>query len=185
METGEIAFVNAADPPNDELVKAVYAHYGLCIYLGQVFETELINALTALETAASKVPTRRTFDVLYAKHETLTFGNLIRALSKHNLLPAGLAAQVTKLKAERDVLAHRFFRDHHLDFMTVGGCLTMIEQLELQQRRFDALDASVSAVCREAFKKIGLGKATRESVRHAMKSKLMAKARARYSSPLR
>ena len=88
------------------MCKDVYAHFGLCVYLAQVFETELINVLTAIETSASKTPTRQTFDVLYAKHQTLTFGNLMSALSKHSLFPAELAAQVQKLKDERDNLAH-------------------------------------------------------------------------------
>ena len=69
MTIRKTALINAADSPEGDLVKDVYAHFGLCVYLAQVFETGLINVLTAIETSASKTPTRQTFDVLYAKHQ--------------------------------------------------------------------------------------------------------------------
>jgi hypothetical protein len=45
MAVRKTAFINAAESPEEELVKDVYAHFGLCIYLTQVFETGLINDL--------------------------------------------------------------------------------------------------------------------------------------------
>lgn len=74
------------DDPDEELVKEVFAHFGLCLYLSQVVETGIINILTALETATSSQSTRQTFDALYEKHEALTFGNLLKELKRHIFL---------------------------------------------------------------------------------------------------
>ena len=114
-------FSDASDAPDDELVKEVYAYFGLCMYMAQVFEAGLINILTALEAAASSQPTRRNFDRLYVKHEALTFGNLLKGLEKHNFLPMDLLVEARKVKSLRDHLAHRYFREHVLDSMTIGG----------------------------------------------------------------
>ena len=175
--------IDASDHPDDDLVKEVYAHFGLCMYLAQVFETGLINILTALETASSKIPTRQTFNALYAKHESLTFGNLMKALSVHGVLPADLEEEIRQLKAERDHLAHRFFRDHYLDFITIGGCHFMIERLEARRNRFAALDKRVSQFQAEAIAKIGGidSKQFSKMMEQAM-AEILEEARSRYSS---
>ncbi|HEY4113272.1 MAG TPA: hypothetical protein VGM17_04355 [Rhizomicrobium sp.] len=150
---------DAAASPDGDLVKEVYAYFGLCMYFAQVFETGLINVLTLLETAAAK-PSSQTeheaiFDSLYARHESLTFGNLLRALAKHGLIPFKLLEEARILKADRDHLAHRFFRDHDLDFATVGGCYSMIESLEVRRAKFSELDRRISAVVYRAYEASG------------------------------
>ena len=176
--------INASDTPDGDLVKEVYAHFGLCMYLSQVFETGLINILTALETATSNTPSRQTFDALYAKHESLTFGNLMKALSVHGVLPNDLMEEVRHLKAERDHLAHRFFRDHDLDFMTVGGCYLMIERLEVRRDRFTALDQRVSQFQSQALAKIGFDPEQFGTMTEQAMGEMLEEARSRYSSKL-
>lgn len=179
-----LKLTNTSDPPDDDLVKEVYAHFGLCIYLSQVFETGMINILTALETAVSKSPTRQTFDQLYGKHESLTFGNLLKALKVHDFLPADLLKEVRQLKAERDYLAHRFFRDHDLDFMTVAGCYVMIEFLESRRDRFISVDERVSQFQVQALAKIGIDPERFDAMTDHELSKMLEMARSRYSSKL-
>jgi len=142
--------------PDGELAKEVYAHFGLCMYLAQVFETGLINILTTLETSSSEIPTRSTFDKLYEQHKTLSFGNLLRKLERHNFLPNELFNEVERLKLLRDELAHHFFRDHVLDFVTAGGCHKMIEKLELHREEFLALDEKISKLLTKLERKLGV-----------------------------
>ena len=151
-----LKLTDASIPPNGDLVKEVYAHFGLCIFLSHVFETGMINILTALETASSKKPTRGVFDNLYAKHEKLTFGKLMKALKGHGLIPNDLMREMHQLKTVRNHLAHRFFRDHHLDFMSQGGCHYMIEILEAHQENFDAVDERVAQIQIQVLAKIGI-----------------------------
>jgi hypothetical protein len=141
------------DKPDDDLARDVYAHFGLCMYIAQVFETGLINILTNLEHIKSKNATEENFDRLYKRNETLTFGNLMNALSKHNFVPQNLMQEARALKDERDHLAHRFFRDHDLDMPTVAGCNHMIEILTDRRDRFSALDHKISALLDNVYQR--------------------------------
>jgi len=164
--------------PDDELVKEVYARFGLCIYLSQVFETGLINILTQLTTASSSSPTRQTFDTLYAQHERLTFGNLINALASHNFLPKQLLDEALERKRDRDLLAHRYFRDRDLDLITVGGCRMMIDELKNWCDKFSALDERVTEFGHPALAVRGLG-VTEEKLAEEIRKRLSS-AEAKY-----
>jgi hypothetical protein len=176
--------VDTSDSPDENLVKEVYAHFGLCVFFSQVIETNLINFLTALETAASKVPTRRTFDDLYAKHESFTFGNLMKALSAHGFLPNDVMQDVQRLKAERDHLAHRYFRDHDLDFMTVGGCNQMIDDLQARRDRFIEVDRRMSGFHTTALAKIGVAPEQIDTTMERTMVEMLGEARARWASKI-
>jgi hypothetical protein len=142
-----------ASEPDDDLAREVYAHFGLCMYVAQVFETGLINILTALDNAKSGQATAENFDRLYKKHEALTFGNLMNALSKHNFVPELLMKEARDLKNERDHLAHRFFRHHDLDFVTKAGCDVMIKLLVERRDHFAALDQKISKLLDQVYEK--------------------------------
>lgn len=144
------------DEPDSELVREVFAHFGLCLYLSQVVETGIINILTALETACSSQPTRQTFDAFYEKHEALTFGNLLKELKRHDFFAESLEKDVRQMKSSRDHLAHRFFREHDVDFITPSGCRHMIEVMQQHQDRFDGLNKEIAAVQADAYAKAGL-----------------------------
>lgn len=168
-----------SDSPDDELIKEVYAHFGLCMYRAQVFESALINILTLLETSASKSPTRKTFDDFYKKHERLTFGQLMAALETHKILPARLAHKIRGLKAERDHLAHQYFRDHALEFQTVGRCRRMIEDLKARTVRFITLDEQVTDFQNETFSRLGFDLAQYSKDYETALAEMLANARKR------
>jgi hypothetical protein len=98
--------------------------------------------------------------------------------------PRNVIEEALTLKAERDHLAHRFFRDHDLDFMTVGGCDLMIVELEERRARFIALDMRVSALQAGAFEKLGFTLETFEASYNAAMSEMLHEARTKFSSPL-
>jgi len=178
-------FVDATAHPDGDLVKEVHAYFGLCMYFAQVFETGLINALTALETASDERPFRQTFDTYYAKHEALTFGNLLKALSRHKFFPTDLLREVEALKSDRDHLAHRFFRDHDLDSATVAGCYAMIEELEERRKRFMDLDERVAKLEDKAFEKLGFDAEKLRTETSKIMAEMMEESTTRYSSRLR
>ena len=170
--------------PNGDLVKEVHAYFGLCMYFAQVFETGLINALTALETAVDKKPFRATFDAYYAKHESLTFGNLLKMLSRHKFFSDDLLKEAETLKLDRDYLAHRFFRDHNLDELTIAGCYAMIDDLETRRKRFMDLDQKVTALEDRAFEKLGFDTETLRSETSRIQAEMIEEAKTRYVSKL-
>jgi hypothetical protein len=145
--------VISEDPPS-ELCRDVYAHYGLCMAASQLFETHLINVLTAYATDRDPHHTRQTYDKYLEKHERLTFGNLLQALTGLDYL-SGAEALVLARKRDRDFLAHRFFRDRVESFLTVSGCKRLIDELESIRQRFDSTTLAVEAIETALTKKLG------------------------------
>lgn len=139
---------------DDELVKDVFAHFGLALYLVQVFETGLINALTVLVAAESGKP-RAVWEETYTRHETLTFGNLLRSLSRRAFFTPTLEQEILALKSERDGLAHGFFRRHTIRFNTVSGCQEMIAELIAFQERIQLIGREVDELERKSLLRLG------------------------------
>ncbi|MGH6968030.1 MAG: hypothetical protein ACREEL_06435 [Stellaceae bacterium] len=136
-----------------------------------------------LETSARRSPTRKTFDEFYKKHEGLTFGQLMAGLVTHKILPRALADEIRQLKAERDHLAHQFFRDHTSDFHTIGGCHQMIEDFKARTDRFSALDEHVSQFQEEIFSHLGFDPERADRDYEKALAELLANARRKYNSP--
>ncbi|MDE2230254.1 MAG: hypothetical protein KGL11_14595 [Alphaproteobacteria bacterium] len=176
--------ISVPESPDEELVKEVYARFGLCMYCAQVFETGLINILTLLETSASRTPTRWTFDSFYKKYERLTFGQLMAGLETHKILPPNLANEIRTLKLERDHLAHQFFRDHVLDFQTAADCHQMIENLKVRTERFSALDERVTQFQKETFARLGFDPERAVRNHETTLAELLAIARKKYEPPI-
>jgi hypothetical protein len=85
------------------------------------------------------------------------------------------------LKVERDHLAHRFFRDHDLDLVTVAGCHTMIEALECRRVKFGDLDQKISALLDKAYETAGHSDQLKTSM-EKIQLEMLNEARDRYRS---
>jgi hypothetical protein len=133
-----------AEPPDDELVREVFAHFGLAAYLAQVLERSLVTALsTPYGPGSTRVPQGeldQRFEDLAEKNP----GALLNALGK-----AGLSAEVTPLVRaaleDRNRLVHRFLWDRAIEFTSVDGCRRMLADLAGMQQRFRECDAAVEA----------------------------------------
>ena len=143
-----------SEDPSSELCRDVYAHYGLCMAASQLFETHLINILTAYTTDRDPQRTRQTYDKYLEKHEKLTFGNLVQALTGFDYL-SGVEPLVLARKRDRDFLAHRFFRDRVESFLTVSGCKQLIDELESIREQFDSTIFAVEAIETALTKNLG------------------------------
>lgn len=135
-----------AEQPDDELVKEVFAHYGLAAYLAHVLERSLVNALT---TVYGPGPTRLTPTELERRFEDLSkkgLGALAQVLAEAGLSEP-VVAKVQAALEERNRLAHQFFWDHAADFMSVEGCQRMLADLEeIQHRIADCAESVVAEV---------------------------------------
>ncbi len=126
-----------AEQPGDELVKEVFAHFGLAVYLAQVLEHSLLNALSTVygpgPTTLSQGELEKRFETLTARTLTALIGTLREAGLPADLMPAVRAAL-----EDRNRLAHEFFWTHALDFTSAEGCRRLLaELLEMQQRTSD------------------------------------------------
>lgn len=144
------------------LIREVYARYGLAMYMAQVLEHGIVNALLVLRflpTRAhhkSKEVWEFAFDDFYSGELGKTLGNMVRTLSALEVVPEQIIGQLRTAKVTRDVLAHRFFRDNDLKFMTQSGRVEMIEFCEKAAEEFRSVDRELEAYCKPYRVRFGM-----------------------------
>ena len=136
----------------DAQVREVYSRYGLAMFMAQVLEHGMVNAMLVLRL----LPTANSFldyeswDAAFKKfhntHFSKTFGNMIRALESIAALPEQLVTRLHSAKIHRDRLAHRFFRDHVENFSSAQGRVLMIAECEHIIELFQSIDAEIDAL---------------------------------------
>lgn len=146
----------------DEHVKTVYAHFGLALYLAQVLEHGIVNALVYLQLlpqrAGKPIPREEwkiEFDSFMERNFQATLGRMIKNLRAVVSVPAELEESLSKALTRRNYLAHHFFRERAEDFMSSRGREEMIAELEAAQSIFSAADEQLSEVTRAVRTKFG------------------------------
>ena len=142
-------------------IREVYARYGLAMYHVQVLAHGIVNAVII----ARMLPTMRqhpdrgawedAFDRAYESELAKTFGNMLRALEAL-ALPHDLMSRLHGAKAERDRLAHRFFREHDENFLGRSGRTRMIAECEAAIEQFTSIDADLEAFMRPQRERHGI-----------------------------
>jgi hypothetical protein len=155
------------DQPDDELVKDVFAHYGLAAYLAHVLERTLVNALTTVYGPGPTKLTRQQLDERLEELSQQGTGALLDTLRKSGLSEAVLTAVKAAL-SERERLTHQFFWKHAADFMTVEGCQRMIADLTETQRRFAECESQVAAEVHQWASAHGIKTSDFDAVQAAM-----------------
>lgn len=130
----------------DELAKEVFAHYGLAMYLSQVLEHGIVNALILIDFVPSNMHKYRHrsiwdkhFDEFFTQHFKTTLGKMLNNLKKHITIEKDFEEILNKALEVRNYLAHHYFRDRSEIFLTESGCNQMIEELQkFQQNLRDA-----------------------------------------------
>ena len=131
------------DNGTNEHVKTVYAQFGLALYLAQVLEHGLANALMFAELlprrAGKPVPRKdweAEFDEFMDQQFEQTLGRLVRGLRSATSVPADLEGLLTDALNTRNFLTHHFFRERAELFMSSDGREKMIQELERAQKAF-------------------------------------------------
>ncbi len=151
------------DDGTNEHVKTVYAQFGLALYLAQVLEHGLANALMCAELlprrAGKPVPRKEweaEFDAFMDQQFEQTLGRLIRGLSSVTTVPNDLEGLLTEALKKRNFLTHHFFRERAELFMSRHGREKMIQELERAQKIFDAADERLTEIAKPLREKYGL-----------------------------
>jgi hypothetical protein len=156
-----------AELPDDELVKEVFAHFGLAAYLAQVLERSLVSALTTVYGPGSKRLTQSELDTRFEDSSERNLGALLRTLHGAGLSTEIMPTVRDALK-DRNRLAHHFFWDHATEFMSVDGCHRMLRDLTEMQERFRDCSAKVEAEVQQWAAAHGITTADFEAVHGAM-----------------
>ena len=140
-----------SDSENDEC-RDVYAFFGLAMFYAQVIE-EALGALIAI----SQYPlTKAQANQIMDRLDACTLGTLLRELRKHLLFEASLETTFQRALERRNYLAHRFFRDHAVDFMTGAGRRRMLDELTDATECFQELNAHMLAITLVVGRPIGI-----------------------------
>lgn len=158
----------------NDLVRDVYAHFGLAIYKAQVLEHGLANAMTFASKVAGRLPTLADFDAFLEAKFDKTLGGLINDLRSHVPVDPGLQGTLASALKQRNWLAHHYFRERAQTLMSDRGCAAMIAELESAQKLFDQADRALEAVVAPFAAKAGV---TIEQV-EALVAELTVKAQA-------
>jgi hypothetical protein len=130
----------------------------------QVLEHGIVNTMLVfclmptMGAHATEESWQAAFDRFYDAEFGKTFGNMLKGLASIKDFPSDLLERLRGAKVERDHLAHRFFREHDMDFMTREGRTRMIAECEDLIERFGELDQMIEAFAHEQREKYGFTK---------------------------
>jgi len=147
---------------DEEHIKEVYAHFGLSIYLAQVLEHGIVNALVCADLVprragqvSSKEQWASEFDAFMEGHFEHTLGKLIKILQKHVAVPTALEQTLRETLGLRNFLAHGFFRKRIVKFASFQGREEMLKELQSAQQQFERAEKELEAVAKPFRLKIG------------------------------
>ncbi|MFN3774964.1 hypothetical protein [Sphingomonas parapaucimobilis] len=136
----------------DAQVREVYSRYGLAMFMAQVLEHGMVNAMIVVQLLPARSNFRghaewfSAFDKFHDAEFSKTFGNMIRALERIDKFPADFIARLQSAKLGRDHLAHRFFRENSEKFFNQAGRLEMIVECEKWINIFQSADRDLDAI---------------------------------------
>lgn len=126
-----------ADPGQ---IKEVYARFGLAMYQAQCLEQQLALILATKygpgPTKLSNVEFESVLDALFLR----TFGQLVKEIGKLASLSEDEEGRLQEALSKRNWLAHRYFYDRSIDFLSESGREMMVEELQEVSDFFHSLD---------------------------------------------
>ena len=126
-----------ADP---EQIKEVYAHFGLAMYHAQCLEQQL---MLILATKYGPGPTKLSngeFDNVLDDLSSRTLGKLVNEIGRLASLSEDEEERLQKALAQRNWLAHGYFSDRSIDFLSEPGRDKMVQELQEVSEFFHSLD---------------------------------------------
>jgi hypothetical protein len=113
----------------DEQTREVYARYGLAMYFAQVVEHAIVNLMIALRLPERGALTKRDIDQFMDGAFAMTFGRLLK-LRRMGQSTHYLQRDLDQARDMRNWLAHRYFRDRAVQFMSPAGRVVMLQELD-------------------------------------------------------
>lgn len=151
---------NDEDPDQE---REVYARFGLAVYFAQVLEHGIVNALAILHL----IPTQRHLtgsreewtsmaDVFFGRHFGTTMGRMMKGLRGVVEVPADLDGLLSRALTLRNWLAHDFFRERAVEFLTPAGRAQMLREIDEARSVFQDADKCLEQVVTPARIKAGI-----------------------------
>jgi hypothetical protein len=158
--------------PDDEQVRETFAHFGKAVYLAQVLEHAIVNAMVVLRLPHRDKFTKFDIDAFMDRQFENTLGKLLKNLCSEVTLPADLETLLTRALKARNWLCHDYFRERAVEFMTPVGREGMIDELQNTGELLKEADQSLGAVVQPLADRYGLTEAAFQAEYESLKRKL-------------
>ncbi len=133
----------------DEETREVYARYGLAMYFAQVVEHAIVNLMIALRLPEREALTQRDIDQFMDEAFAMTFGRLLKELRRTGQPTHFVQRDLDQARDMRNWLAHRYFRDRAVQFMSPAGRVVMLEELDDATNLFLQVNKSLERLSAE------------------------------------
>lgn len=142
------------EQPDDDLIREMYARFGLAYYQSECLHRGLCIILAWSGLPSRDLITRPRVDERLAQAFSLTLGDVATKLA--GVLPAELAGEIRQAVDTRNFLAHHFwFERAHLMF-SVTNVQQLIAELDGYAEMFDRLDTRITEWSEPMRRELGL-----------------------------
>lgn len=145
---------------SEELVKEVYARFGLAYYYGECLHKQLCNIYTLGGYQSLKSMTKPRVDEKLKYAYSLTLGNLKNEVL--NLIPDIFHESLEMAVQKRNFLAHDFWFERAHLFLTEEGKIEMINELDEHANCYHKLDIHLTNEFKNKFADLGLNESLLE-----------------------
>ena len=123
-----------------EQIREVCARFGLAMYQAQCLERQLALILTTKYWPGPTRITGRDFDSHLERLFKKTLGQLVNEIGTIVEVSEGEKEQLKDALNKRNWLAHQYFWDRAVEFLSESGRASMISELQEVAENFQALD---------------------------------------------
>lgn len=140
----------------DDHIKEVFAHYGAAMFQCQALERRLALMLAMIESPGPERSTREELDTLLNGLFGKTFGKLVTRFCKADLIPQEYEARLSDALTLRNRLAHNFFWENIVGFMTAPGRDNMILELNGHAESLRQLEQELAGFSKQWHERHGV-----------------------------
>ena len=126
--------------PESAQIREVYAYFGLAMYQAQCLERQLAMILATKYGPGPTRITSREFDALLEGLFRRTLGHLVNEIGALVEVSEDEKEQLRDALSKRNWLAHHYFWNRAVEFLSESGRASMIIELQEVAETFQALD---------------------------------------------
>lgn len=149
----------------------VYEHFGRTVYWSQCIEQAIIHLVVllglfpnAVTEPSDKVGREEEYDSFINNERKRTMGQLLGRLQKLGIPCEKLNEGLKEVLIKRNWLAHSYFSDRAMSFVSEAGRFEMIDELEIVQQFFMDIESEISFIYEKVSKKHGFTKEMSDKV---------------------
>ncbi|MGZ8251409.1 MAG: hypothetical protein ACXW1P_03505 [Methylophilaceae bacterium] len=159
--------------------KEVYARFGHAMYRAQCVEQAIVQLIVFTEFFGKNVPVKmsqdewtKAFDEFDGVLSVKTMGQLVKNLKSVAAIESSIEDELNNALKKRNWLAHHFFVDHALSFVSAEGRERMIGDTLAATEIFDKVEERLTPITYTLAEKYGLS----QDVLKATEREMFAKA---------